>query len=332
METQSRPASASALQPGKFEHPFRTAEGEARARVDLQGVRTLWFNTGTRCNIECPHCYIRSSPSNDALVYLDRVEVEAYLAELRTRGWPTTEIGFTGGEPFMNPHILGMLEASLAAGFDVLVLTNAMQPMMRPRLRTGLLALHRVHGHRLRLRVSVDHYSEALHDGERGAGSLARTLVGMRWLAEHGFQISVAGRSMWAESEAAARAGFARLFAREGFPIDAHDPAACVIFPEMDEAADVPEITESCWDRLGKRPAEIMCATSRMVIKRRGAARPTVVSCTLITEDPAFEFGSSLREAEAGVQLNHPHCARFCVLGGANCSAGEGGCGEGRSG
>jgi len=28
-----------------------------------------------------------------------------------------------------------------------------------------------------------------------------------------------------------------------------------------------------------------------------------------------------LEEAEVSVKLNHPHCAKFCVLGGASCSS-----------
>ncbi|MEM9902495.1 MAG: radical SAM protein, partial [Pseudomonadota bacterium] len=36
---------------------------------------------------------------------------------------------------------------------------------------------------------------------------------------------------------------------------------------------------------------------------------------------PEFELGETLAEAEGEVSLNHPHCAKFCVLGGASCSA-----------
>ena len=54
----------------KFEHPEITATGEVRAVVGLKDPKTLWFNTGTLCNIECNSCYIKSSPTNDALVYL----------------------------------------------------------------------------------------------------------------------------------------------------------------------------------------------------------------------------------------------------------------------
>ena len=65
-----------------------------------------------------------------------------------------------------------------------------------------------------------------------------------------------------------------------------------------------------------------MCASSRMVVKRRGAAAPVVAACTLLPYDPRFELGTTLREAMRPVPLNHPHCARFCVLGGAACSRG----------
>lgn len=49
----------------------------------------------------------------------------------------TREIGFTGGEPFMSPHMLGLIEDALARGFEVLVLTNVMQPMQRPRVNAS---------------------------------------------------------------------------------------------------------------------------------------------------------------------------------------------------
>jgi hypothetical protein len=63
-----------------------------------------------------------------------------------------------------------------------------------------------------------------------------------------------------------------------------------------------------------------MCATSRMVVRRRGEAAPRVVSCTLLPHEAGFDMGDRLETALSPVRLNHPHCARFCVLGGASCS------------
>ena len=312
---------ASAIHGEKFSDPYVTAKGEARASVALTDPQTLWFNTGTLCNIECANCYIESSPSNDRLVYITRAEVEDYLDQLEDRNWNVREIAFTGGEPFMNPEMNGMAEASLMRGYDVLILTNAMRPMMRKSVKSALAALHAAYPGKLTLRISVDHWSEALHDKERGTGAFARTLEGMAWLRDIGIPMTVAGRTMWHETDAEARAGYAALYRDHGFDIDAADPGATVLFPEMDETVAVPEITTACWGILDKSPDAVMCASSRMVVKRKGAEKPAVLACTLLPYAPEFELGTTLAEAEGAVQLNHPHCAKFCVLGGASCSA-----------
>lgn len=307
------------IDPLKFRDPLITAKGEARAQVALTALETLWINTGTLCNITCANCYIESSPRNDALSYISAVEAAEFLNEAEAARLPLREVGFTGGEPFMNPDFLPMLENTLKRGFHALVLTNAMKPMMNQA--KGLLALHQRHGARLTLRVSLDHPKPAIHDAERGAGSFERTLEGLRFLAGHGFQVHVAGRAAFGEGdEAALRAEFAALFAAHGIAVDAADPVALMLFPEMDPRADVPEITEACWGILGKSPDSLMCASARMVVKRKGAARPAVLACTLLAYDPQFELGATLAEASRPVALNHPHCAKFCVLGGAACS------------
>ena len=95
---------------GKFRDPDWTAAGEPRAHVALQALRTLWINTGSLCNIECRNCYIESSPLNDRLVYITRAEVASFLDEIAREKLPTREIGFTGGEPFLNPDIIAMLD------------------------------------------------------------------------------------------------------------------------------------------------------------------------------------------------------------------------------
>jgi uncharacterized Fe-S cluster-containing radical SAM superfamily protein len=309
------------LDPAKFRDPVLTAKGERRAQVAMAGLETLWINTGTLCNIACATCYIESSPRNDALVYISAAEVTAYLDEAAALGLPMTEVGFTGGEPFMNPGLVPMLTDVLSRpGLAAMVLTNAMQPMRR--YAAPLLALRDRFGtDRLTLRVSLDHHEAVKHDVERGEGSFAKSLEGLVWLAREGFRVHVAARlGFGAEGEAAMRAGFAQLFADHGIPIDAADPVALMLFPEMDEKADVPEITESCWGILHKSPESVMCASSRMVVKRKGAERPAVLACTLLPYDPQFELGATLAEASRPVALNHPHCARFCVLGGAACS------------
>ena len=303
----------------KFSDPYRTARGETRAWVAPDRLHTLWFNTGTLCNLTCRTCYIESSPRNDRLVYLSAAEVATYLDEAVREDLGTELVGFTGGEPFLNPALPAMLEAVLARDPRALVLTNAMRPMRK--MEAALRDLRR-YGERLVIRVSLDHYTRAVHEAERGARSFAPTLAGLRWLAAQGFRVHVAARRLTDEPEDSLRAGFAALFAELGVPVDAQDPVAMTLFPQMDETADVPEITTACWEILGRAPSEVMCASSRMVVKRRGAAMPVVAACTLLPYDARFELGATLREAMRPVPLNHPHCARFCVLGGAACSRG----------
>jgi hypothetical protein len=303
---------------GRFVDRFTTADGSIRASVPLTSLDTLWFNTGTLCNLSCINCYIESSPTNDALAYLKAQDVRQYLDEIARSELPTREIGFTGGEPFMNPEILDMLELTLGAGLNVLVLTNAMRPMMRWGERLTEIA-NRFPG-QLTLRVSLDHHTQQLHDAERGAGAWAKASTGLLWLRDHGFRIAVAGRRVAGESEASARAAYAALFERNRLNVNTQDPGQLVLFPEMEPLAAVPEISEGCWGTLRRSPAEMMCATSRMVVRRKGAQAPAVLACTLIPYDGQFELGPTLAEAAVAVQLNHPFCAQFCVLGGASCS------------
>jgi uncharacterized Fe-S cluster-containing radical SAM superfamily protein len=308
---------ANPLDPAKFRDALLTAKGERRAHVALRRLDTLWFNTGTLCNLTCASCYIESSPRNDALVYLTAAEVERFLDEIAANELPTRQIGFTGGEPFMNRDIVAMLAMTLERGFEALVLTNAMRPMTK--LKSPLIALRERHGDRLILRVSVDHPTKALHEMERGKHSWGPTIEGLRWLAAEGFNVHVAGRTMWREPESELRSGYARLFAEIGLALDASDRVRLVLFPEMDARVDVPEITEACWGILGKAPGDVMCASSRMVVHRKGEDRAAVVACTLIPHDVRFTMGTALVEASGPVALNHPHCAKFCVLGGGNC-------------
>ena len=304
------------LASGKFEDAAVTLKGERRASVAFGGLSTLWVNTGTLCNITCANCYIESSPRNDALVYISTAEMLAFLDEAAERREPLEEVGFTGGEPFMNRDLIPMLEAVLARGLRALVLTNAMKPMRQNE--AGLMRLREYYGDRLTLRVSLDHFDSAMHDQERGTGSFAIAIEGLAWLARNGFKVHVAGRADF--GDAATREGFRALFAAHGIGIDPTDPVALMLFPEMDARVDVPEITEACWGILGKSPDSLMCASSRMVVKRRGAARPAVLACTLLAYDQRFELGATLAEAARPVALNHQHCAKFCVLGGAACS------------
>jgi hypothetical protein len=254
---------------------------------------------------------MESTPTNDALAYMPLAAFEALLRELPSS---LAEIGFTGGEPFMNPDILAMLDTALRAGKSVLVLTNAMRPMQRHE--AALAALIGAYPGRLAVRVSVDHYRPDRHDALRGRNSFGPTLAGLRFLARAGAKISVASRTPWGETEAMMRAGFGRLFAAEGLAIDAETPADLILFPEMDFSSPAENVTRAAVEAV---PAEkpLMCATSRMVVLRKGDVGPVMTPCTLL---PNRDLGAW----DEAVRLDHPHCAQFCVYGGASCAGAPG--------
>ena len=92
----------------------------------------------------------------------------------------------------------------------------------------------------------------------------------------------------------------------------------------------MPEITDALLGDPEEGPGDMMCASSRMVVKRQGAERPAVLPCTLIALRSGVRDGGHLggsRAADGGmfdggaVKLCHPHCSKFCVLGGGSCSA-----------
>ena len=303
----------------KFQDPYNTLSGDERAYVDFESLKTLWVNTGTLCNIECINCYIESGPRNDRLMYIKASELSPFLNEIEQDLLGTSEIGFTGGEPFMNRDIIPMLRDVLSRDFKALVLTNAMRPMQNRKKE--LLELKNRFGDKLKIRVSVDHYMPEKHEQERGKGSWGVMIEGLKFLSNEGFNVDVAGRTPWQENEEDIRSGYCELFTENKISINAFDPVALTLFPEMDENIDVPEITTACWDILGVSPKNMMCANSRMLVKRKHEKKPVLTACTLVPYDKEFEMGNTIGDSLKAVWLNHPHCAAFCVLGGGACSA-----------
>ena len=298
-----------------FTDKFTTQEGKSRAFVELENYKTLWFNTGTLCNLTCKNCYIESSPKNDRLQYISFDEFKMFVDETIENKMGTTEIGFTGGEPFMNKDIFKMIQYALDCDFKTLVLTNAMKPMMNNR--DELLKNNHPN---LTLRVSIDHFTKEKHEEIRGSNSWDPMVEGIKWLSDNNFDYSLATRLMWDEDEVTTRQSFKQFLNENQLDLDVNSKTKLVTFAEMDEKAKTPEITTECWNILNKNPSEIMCSSSRMIVRKKGSEKASVIACTLLPYEEAFDMGFSLKEASQKVYLNHPHCSKFCVLGGSSCS------------
>ena len=299
----------------KFKDPITTADGSTRAFIEAKKIKTLWFNTGTLCNIECKNCYIESSPKNDRLVYITFEEVKLFIDETIDKKLGTKEIGFTGGEPFMNKDVLKMIEYSLSKNFKVLVLSNAMKPMLNKR--EDLL---KINHQDLTIRVSIDHYQKEKHEEIRGKNTFNVMMEGLKWLNQNNFNYALATRLLWGEQEDQLRDNFNLFIDKYNLKLDAKSKEQLVTFAEMDEKVDTPEITTACWNLLGKNPDDIMCSSSRMVVKKKTSPKPSVIACTLLPYEDEFDLGQNLTNSLKKIYLNHKHCSKFCVLGGSSCS------------
>lgn len=299
----------------KFKDPITTADGSTRAFIEAKKIKTLWFNTGTLCNIECKNCYIESSPKNDRLVYITFEEVKLFIDEAIDKNLGTKEIGFTGGEPFMNKDVLKMIEYSLSKNFKVLVLSNAMKPMLNRK--EDLL---KINHQDLTIRVSIDHYQKEKHEEIRGKNTFNVMMEGLKWLNQNNFNYALATRLLWGEQEDQLRDNFNLFIDKYNLKLDAKSKEQLVTFAEMDEKVDTPEITTACWNLLGKNPDDIMCSSSRMVVKKKTSPKPSVIACTLLPYEDEFDLGQNLTNSLKKIYLNHKHCSKFCVLGGSSCS------------
>ena len=299
----------------KFKDQKVTADGSNRAFIEARNIKTLWFNTGTLCNIECKNCYIESSPKNDSLAYLTFEEVKSFIDEAIDKNLGTNEIGFTGGEPFMNKDIMKMIDYSLRKDLKVLVLSNAMKPMLN---RTKELI--KLNHSNLTIRVSIDHYEKEKHEEIRGKNTYDVMLQGLKWLNENNFNYTLATRLLWNEKEEDLRKNFGTFIKNNDLRLDTNSPKELVTFAEMDEKIDTPEITTSCWDILNKDPNDVMCSWSRMVVRKKNSKNPSVIACTLLPYADEFDLGETLTNSLQKIYLNHKHCSKFCVLGGSSCS------------
>ncbi len=299
----------------KFNQKYTTLTGQDRAFVEFNHLKTLWFNTGTLCNISCDGCYIESSPTNNKLLYLNIEDVQTYLDQIKKYKLSCETIGITGGEPFMNKDIISILNLCIEENYNILILTNAMQPMLNKIKELIKFSYY----NKLIFRVSLDHYSKEKHEKIRGKNSWDKALKGIQWLVKNNFNVNIASRII-DKNEDLVRKGFDKLFKDNNFSIDAYNETELVLFPEMDLQNNTPEITTDCWHILKNSPKNMMCSNSRMIVKRREDSKTEIVSCTLIPFERDFSYGNNLKDSFKKVYLNHPFCSKFCVLGGASCS------------
>jgi molybdenum cofactor biosynthesis enzyme MoaA len=280
-------------------------------KVELTSLDTLWFQVGgTLCNLACTHCFISCSPTNHTHELLRLDEVERYLEEAVRLG--VREYYFTGGEPFLNPDMEAILEATLRVG-PASVLTNGLllDPVRCARLKT----LEQSSDYSLDLRVSLDGYDAATNDPIRGEGTFVRILDGIRNLSEAGLNPVVTVTEVCPESGTdAGKERFFDLLRSLGI-----DRPRLKVLPLFQIGAEAErggayeswqrlregEVSAGSWDHL-------QCSSCRMVTDQG------VWVCPILVNEPSARMGETLADSLGSFPLDHSACWT-CHAYGVSC-------------
>ncbi len=300
METSS---TAAAPAPPQFEGPA--------PRVALRSLDTLWFQVaGTLCNLACNHCFVSCSPTNHTHEHLPLSLVERYLAEARALG--VKEYYFTGGEPFLNPDMEAILEATLQQG-PATVLTNGL--LLDPRRCQRLAAMSEDGAYSLDVRVSMDGYDAASNDPIRGEGTYERILAGIDNLVVAGINPVVTVTEVNVENGSTeGRQRFLELLKERGV-----SKPRLKILPVFQIGAEAERSgAYESWQHLqhGQVPEEswdhLQCSTCRMVTDQG------VWVCPILVNEPDGRMGESLADTLDAFPLSHPACWT-CHAFGVSC-------------
>jgi molybdenum cofactor biosynthesis enzyme MoaA len=231
-----------------------------------------------------------------------------------SRGLAAKEYYFTGGEPFMNREIEGILEDALACG-PATVLTNA--TLLPPRRTRALAALAQNSPYTLELRVSLDGFSPETNDPIRGEGTFDRCLEGIRELVAVGFLPIVTCMQSWpdAETEETLRQ-FRAVLASVGYGRSRLKILPPLRIGEEANRTRGYDATEYVSHEMlqGYDLSQLLCSRSRLVTARG------VYACPILLESPSARLGDTLEDAvDRRAPLGESACFT-CYVSGAICS------------
>jgi molybdenum cofactor biosynthesis enzyme MoaA len=283
----------------------------ATPHVPLLSLDTVWFQVaGTLCNLACTHCFISCSPTNRSHGMMTREEVRGFLEEARSLG--VNDYYFTGGEPFLNRDLLGILEDTLRIGPATVLSNGTLVGEDRARALAALQAGSR---YSLEVRVSLDGLSPETNDPIRGEGTFDAAMRGVRELGRAGLDPILTAAQTWSDAEdAERRASFHRFLKEQGFA----RPRVKILslFRLGKEVRRTRGYTAQellTEEHLrGFDPRKLQCSTSRMVTNRG------VYVCPILIDAPDARLGSTLRESLRSFPLAHGAC-HTCWATGVTC-------------
>ncbi len=280
--------------------------------VPLAHLDELWFQvTGTHCNLTCRHCFISCGPHNRSFGYLSVEAVRAALDE--SVGLGVREYYFTGGEPFLHPQMVDILELTLRYG-PATVLTNG--TVLREDWLRRLSAAEIASPYGLEFRVSIDGYDAASNDPVRGPGTFDRAMNGVALLLRHDFlPIITVARTRDDQDDGELFRGFVASLRAAGY-----DRPRIKVLPTLRLGAEVERqrgyraderVTADMLEGFDR--GTLLCNHARIVTDRG------VHVCPILIEAPDSRLGATLTEATRPFALRHNACYT-CYQYGALCA------------
>jgi uncharacterized Fe-S cluster-containing radical SAM superfamily protein len=294
------------------------AAGAAAApAVALVHLDELWFQVaGTLCNLTCNHCFISCSPHNHAFGFLGLDAVRRALDE--SVGLGVKEYYFTGGEPFLHPDLVAILEITLRYG-PATVLTNG--TVLKDAWLERLARAEAASPYSLEFRVSIDGFTAEANDPVRGEGTFERALRGVRLLLRHGFlPIITVARTRDDQEDAELFHGFVEVLRANGY-----DRPRVKVLPTLRLGAEVgrrrgyradERVTA---ERMAGYDAGLLLCSHARIVTDRG-----VSVCPILVEAPGARLGATLGEALGPFALRY-HACSTCYEHGALCANPSGG-------
>jgi sulfatase maturation enzyme AslB (radical SAM superfamily) len=271
------------------------------AAVELRHLDNLWIQvSGTRCNIECRHCFNNSGPRATTFGHMTWEAVNGAIAAAAARG--VREIYFTGGEPFLHAQLLDMIACALAVA-PTTVLTNGM--LISDRTADRLAGLAIAARYSLEVRVSLDGYTEEMNDAIRGRGVFRVALAGAVRLARRNLLPLITIVRTWDDAdELATLDEFARVLKDAGC-----DRPRIKVLPALPLGRELTRIDGLQRDECvttamldGFDRDLLMCSNSRLVTDRG------VWVCPLLVEQRDARLGTTLDDAGSAYELRHQTC------------------------
>lgn len=146
------------------------------------GVETIQVNIGLKCNLECAHCHVVSSPRRKEMMDWETMEYVIAAAEKAN----AKLVDITGGAPEMHPQFRRFVKTVRAKGFPVMVRTN-LTILLQPGFESFPAFFE---SQSVQLCASLPCYLEENVDTQRGTGVFEESIRALQRLNGYGYGIN----------------------------------------------------------------------------------------------------------------------------------------------